>query len=159
MTTDYQTDAASEVARWWTVATTEGLFARPRQDGATFTCTWTAADRITFQIAFRLGKKIRRIRGTLVEDPRAEGGYPWRYTRRGIALGGRVGLSRTADESLLAIHLPPTMISNGGCILLARSDVDHAAAPDRISRALAELNLTRAEYQRLLWRTPVADAA
>lgn len=158
MTTDYEIDAASRVDHWWTVATADGLFTRPREDGATFTGTWLAEDRIRFEIAFRLGGKIRRIRGTLVEDPRAESGYSWRYTRRGIALGGRVGLSRTADGSLLAIHLPPTMISNGGCILLARPDVAHAAAPDRISRALAELNLTRAEYQRLLWRAPLRDA-
>jgi hypothetical protein len=140
------------VDHWWTVGTTAGLFALARHDGATFTGTWRSADRVSFEVAFKARGKVRHIRGDLVNRPRPGDKFTWKYTRHGIALGGRVAVLMSRDERLCAVHLPANMMSSGGAVLLARPEVEHADARALIAAALRELDLSRSDFDNLVWR-------
>jgi hypothetical protein len=139
------------VDRWWTAATTAEMFALTRGEGATFTGTWRGDDRVHYDVAFKSRGKMRHITGNLVKRPRRGDRHTWKYSHRGLTLGGRLAIFMSADGQLCALHLPANLGSDGGVIVLARAGVDHVSIRARIVDSLSDLDLTRAQFDVLEW--------
>lgn len=146
--------SAEMTGRWRMVATSNGLFdLRPNVADASIEYQPAVDGYSRYRVDYVIGRRSSHFSGRARTEPtkrRRRPLTPQLFAMVATQMAWQ--LRQTLDGRVAAIHNPGSMLSDPGCVLLGRNDVDQDRIRREIELSYFDLGLTSQQFLTLNWR-------